>query len=876
MRIFLSGGVKTQNIVTGIAKKFQASGDEFIVEKYMDNVEDIFTRGDYFDKAVITEQSITKEFSITDETQIRQRVNEFANKMANYRPKASYVFLTQDENLACMIHEEILPIINTSVVLLQGPPYSVQFFVEIIVNDVNQINKNYVYQPPEITGFAFDEEEQSYNEGDSQFDESGDWGNEEVPTEYNEPIAYDEDGNGYDIRREYDEEDSLFGNDFDTANNWQNQDSDEEGFEMSPEDGWGNEEELQMNPEDGWEDDSNTFDTENNLSGDGWDTQEYDTNQSPFSYSQEDNQYEEGLDADNTVFDEEYNVDGVNEQFDDYENIKVSSNFLTKQDENETNMEQNVVVSPNFLDKQEYQEETEEYWEDNNSNQDYNEELDSQQFNNNYNQNEQFQEEAQNNFIPGFDDNDYNSENNQDDLYGEYTEAPIDNTPMNNGFDSNDYSNQASGFDDSDYENNNVAMQGNIIQDNGVQGFDYDDYGTQPNNEQPYQMNNDTNNVNVAPQTINANDYIQDNHNTGALEATSLLGAGVISGQMIGNNQQMGQLPQQQINNDSGKKGIFGGFGRKKAQQNQQYIPQAQNGISGGPVVAPPPANSSININKLKDDLKPFASRGNSIVVTGCGGCGTSTIAYSLANIISQLGYTVLLVDMDTEGRTQNYISKANYDSMEPDGANLMSAVNSTNGINAQISVVKQGFHLLSMGIGADVAPVEELLHKERLGRFTNLAKSSHNFVIYDIPFKSATGFLSEVLYMCDNLVLVTDASNWGVTKTMLSVCNIANDDMQDLVFSRAQFVFNKYRNLNRVLGHKVRTANDILKVMDKKVLELVEDDPGFYFEQLPISGVINDDPNFEEGWFENVQYSDTKIGQQIFLELLERIVLKK
>ena len=129
---------------------------------------------------------------------------------------------------------------------------------------------------------------------------------------------------------------------------------------------------------------------------------------------------------------------------------------------------------------------------------------------------------------------------------------------------------------------------------------------------------------------------------------------------------------------------------------------------------------------------------------------------------------------------------------------------------------------------------------------------------------------------MCDNLVLVTDASNWGVTKTMLSVCNIASDDMQDTVFNRAQFVFNRYRNLYKVLGKKVRTCLDITKVMDQKVVELIGDDPGFHFEDLHIAGIINDDPDFEQGWFEDVQYADTKKGQQIFLELIERIVLKK
>ena len=287
-------------------------------------------------------------------------------------------------------------------------------------------------------------------------------------------------------------------------------------------------------------------------------------------------------------------------------------------------------------------------------------------------------------------------------------------------------------------------------------------------------------------------------------------------------------------------------------------------------------ATSSSNVNKIKEDLRPFAARGNSILVTGCGGCGTSTIAFNLANIICQLGYTVLLVDMDTEERTQNYISKLNYESMEAEGANLMVAVNSTTGISKDVSVVKTGFHLLTMGIATDTAPVEDILHKEKIARFINLAKTSYNFVIYDVPFKETVGFLSDITYMCDNLVLTVDASNWGITKTLLSMCNIDSDDMQDTMFSRAQLVFNRQRSLSRVLGTKVRSCYDIVKAMDKKVKELIGEDPGYHFEDLHIAGIINDDPVFEDGWFEQVQYSDTRKGQAIFLELADSIVLKK
>ena len=84
---------------------------------------------------------------------------------------------------------------------------------------------------------------------------------------------------------------------------------------------------------------------------------------------------------------------------------------------------------------------------------------------------------------------------------------------------------------------------------------------------------------------------------------------------------------------------------------------------------------SNLNDRQIRDTLDAFANRGNSILVTGCGGCGTSTIALNLANIINRLGYTVLLVDLDTENKTQSYISKDNFDCLEAESAGLMAAV---------------------------------------------------------------------------------------------------------------------------------------------------------------------------------------------------------
>ena len=127
---------------------------------------------------------------------------------------------------------------------------------------------------------------------------------------------------------------------------------------------------------------------------------------------------------------------------------------------------------------------------------------------------------------------------------------------------------------------------------------------------------------------------------------------------------------------------------------------------------------------------------------------------------------------------------------------------------------------------------------------------------------------------MADNIVMTIDCSNWGITKTMLNVCNIDSDDMMETFFNRGQILFNRYRALNKVMGRKVKTAIDITKVMDFKVRDLLGEDPGYYFQTMHICGLINEDARFESGWYGDTQYSDTKDGRKIFLDVLKNIVL--
>lgn len=788
MRVLLSGGLKTENIVNGIYSQFTANGDEFVVVRYLDEIEEIFSRGDYFDKAVICEQSITRDNSITDEFELRSRVNDFALKMQRNTRKFNFVFLTQTPAMANIVHEEIFPIADTSVVVMKPPMYDAQFFVTLIVTDIRQLPSNIVYVPALIIPDTKPE------------DEDLDMLNFNPDTE-TKPFV------------------KVTG-----ITSLTDEDIDIDGITPIIQS-----EDL---PFDGNSEAVNTFDEQ--LGSDMiFGEQNQGQSDTP--------EYIQGFDQDTSVVIEKQ----------------------VEEDYTPTQTEFTRVVNPS---------------EDNNI---YTGNLDN---------------------IPGFDiepemyptpnafSNDLYGNPTQGNAFGNYDETSSQNAfggygEVPNAFGNDMYDNPSTGsaFGDDTYGNPSADNFGPALYGGNDQvsafGEDYDNTDMQPSTETDYD--------NMVDSAFK-NDYGQDNDsmelgantNLGlganvTLAAAALTGAAALQnelGQLTAAEPLMVGNPSMNINqppavNNPKKRGLLGRFGKNNNQSYQAPAQQQQQQTRN---------DGRLNVAAIKESLRPFAERGNSIVVTGCGGCGTSVIAYNLANIVSQLGYTVLLVDMDTEGRTQSYISKDNYESMEPDGANLMSAVNSSTGINAHVSVVKTGFRLLTMGLGSDTAPVQDILQREKISRFSNLCKTANNFIIYDVPFSSATNYLADLTYMSDNLVLTIDASNWGVTKTMLNMCNISNDEMLDTMFSRSQIVFNKYRNLNKVLGRKVKTGVDIAKVMDQKVLELIGEDAGFHFEDLHIAGIINDDPDFETSWFDTVQYSDTRKGQEIFLGLLERIVLKK
>ncbi|MBR1453265.1 MAG: hypothetical protein IJ593_01270 [Lachnospiraceae bacterium] len=279
-----------------------------------------------------------------------------------------------------------------------------------------------------------------------------------------------------------------------------------------------------------------------------------------------------------------------------------------------------------------------------------------------------------------------------------------------------------------------------------------------------------------------------------------------------------------------------------------------------------------LNKSQVKNVLSTFASRGTSIMIAGFGGTGASTVAFNIANTICNLGFSVLLVDLDTNNKAQSYISKDSYNSMRTGDSNCISAVNEVDA-NTYVSVVRHGFHLLSNGMCTDSKDASEAFKADKLSRFNSLTKSSYNFVIYDAQFSDITGGLANLTYNCDDLILVSDASNWGISKTLLGICNIDNAEVISFIFNRAKILLNKRRNIKSILGYKAKTAADILKSMDKKLVELEGNNIGYSFKKMRVCGEIPYIDGLDDCWFSTIQYSDTKDGFDMMSNILQGIL---
>ena len=217
----MCGGIKSQNIVDAIQKMFVNSGVDFVVEPYIDNVIEMYQRGDYFDRALITEQSWTHDGEDTDASVGRTRLNQFALEIEHRGDDTSFVFLTREEYTASMVYEEAFSIQEQSLIVVKQPTYTVNFFSFLISADFDKFPEDIVYKP-QLTGNGQDgitdnllggEFESGDPEEFNKFENNEDNNanrlplNETDPDEFNSAGNFNEDSNNNGFDNPFDSQD---------------------------------------------------------------------------------------------------------------------------------------------------------------------------------------------------------------------------------------------------------------------------------------------------------------------------------------------------------------------------------------------------------------------------------------------------------------------------------------------------------------------------------------------------------------------------------------------------------------------------------------------------------------------------------------------
>ena len=284
-----------------------------------------------------------------------------------------------------------------------------------------------------------------------------------------------------------------------------------------------------------------------------------------------------------------------------------------------------------------------------------------------------------------------------------------------------------------------------------------------------------------------------------------------------------------------------------------------------------------IDDKKFKDVLKHLSKRGYTITFTGNHGCGTSTIACNTAYTLGKLGFKVILLDLDTLGRNQHYLTKDNFNSIEKDAGNMSTALDGRiDEVYGCITSVRRNVHAILNGIACEpheLAPGTN----ERVKQMINLFKKDYDFIILDVPFKFAVEDIPVTLEACNDIVITCDSSSWGVMNLINYICNLEDTMLLEILFSqKTNLLFNKHKGVKKIYNRGINLYNSgALKVLDKIVVDIADFSIGYKFADMRTMGALELSNTFETFLGEKAQFCDTPKGQVKMLELLKKLLVK-
>ncbi len=911
MKVIISGGQKTENITNAMIKHFQSSVSIGNLN-YLDELKDYLDRGDTFDRLIVMQQSITHNGEIEDTSEIANILDNFVDIVSHGLEKQEIIFISTDEDLAELIYGITFSISNRAKVLLyqENAPFKTSFFKSCVTVDINNIDESVQlrgleYKPKDLVYESEDSEEFKNEDSEDTIE------NADVPDNF-ESEGFDNtddfglDGDGFgstgaDTSDEFgntsDNGDigGLFGDlsDVDGSDEFGNSDGlDDLGDGLGDEFGSSDElGEFGDNLDDGLNDglkSSDNFGDEfgdlgDELNGSSGGTNENADELDDFELdapSKTSDSDDFGLDTPSKEDDSDNSLDSLDGS--DSGDFSLDTPSNGKADSDDFGLDGSE--SDDFgLDTPSNESGSDDFGFDGSD--DFGLDTGSSDSSDDFGLDDS--SDMNDNFGMSDSELDIDKEASLDDFGFESSSNESDNQGIDNSdlFDeSNDVSNEVNKHSENADEMNEADLLD--IDDTSSNNSESNDFGNVDDfgNANEVENNNIPNNVNA---NVNANVPTVVNQAPPKKKGFSLFGRK--NKQPVprpGVQRPDAQRPGAPVNNNVPVNNAVQrpsvprpGVQRPGAPvNNRPAVPNVNNQVNRVPSPAGQMNNNSANDDKARivELLRAYKSRGNTIVCSGTKESGTSTLVANLANVIAVNGYTVLVVDLDYNGRTQCIINSELFNNIheaDPNMNGLRYALNNKSGdLIGYTMPVKEGYNVLTTGLGVDLQKLEDVVRDPRNIRdFLYTAKGQYDFVIFDCPFEKLIRDFKDIALNIDNIVLDLEPDSKDLIEFMMMLCNVEDVKVRELLFNRAGIIFNKYVKHKYVLGKKNPTPVQMLKSIDEIVYNITGYSQEFY--KMHIINTIPSDERFEDFMFSKKFISDTPEGMKLYLNVLRSIL---
>lgn len=909
MRVLVSGGLKTRGLANEIAKAFEVGTVEFTQENNIDKLKDFISRGDFFDRAIVMEQSWTYDGSELNETVLRNRLSDFTELALNKFENGEFVFVATSIEKAKIICEETLLLGDRIVAIVKAAPYTRGTFKPMIKESLIELKRiqgfNYEAQ------IAKEEAEKAKLKADS-YDSDLDWDDNpgsiidttsdlEVSIEPEKQI--EENDTDKQIKISNNLEDELDNDEDDFMNRFCNtsfeDDTNIEGNFSKTSDGLADDNSFNPLP---------TSDTAD------WDSTDFGSE--PGEFSEFGDSTSEFGDFSDTEFGESANdfgeIDAFGDTSTDFGDFEGDFEESANDFEGDTNNFGEFEDSDNSFGESntdfggfasDFGESNTEFGDFGDSEEDFGEfGIESSSFETSAGETE-FGTEA--------DFGEFGEESSWGDGSSDFGTFD-DNTSKSVGIEENTFGDsieEFKGFIDDDKSSFNAEFTPNIEKPqikadlskktihepvervfntkNDIETmesttlFDENDFGTESEKD-PFseEFNNQVDMFGVATENTSNASNVECQNN----EASELFSDEIDSNQLEKANDSVIQ---------SSSKKLFGKNNKANVEETQPIVQNSGNlqrgifkGIKGKGMKRRKDFTYDMNNNQLSKDaelqnlLNTFRGRGSTIVVTGTSESGKSMLVGNLANMINKMGYTVLIVDCDTVKRSQAYLNLDVYEAIHNIDTEINSLRLTVNSLNAEIgryaAIARQGLNILSTGLAADAEEVEKVVALNKVTNFIYAARASYNFILFDIDFRKLVGPLSELVLSSDNIVITSKPTTKSIMELMVDMSNIDDVSVREAMFTRGDLIFSHVNNnIDSICGYKVKNLYSILNILDQIVINLIGGPGDYSFSKMRIAGQIQYSEEFDKFWMSKNYASDTQDGEAIYMELLRSIMLK-